>query len=220
MRVMSATTHNFQARPTNYPLTLSSNRIAYLVLLLMLYCLPPLLLWRQVISPEFRFHILGFLTAVMICCTVSRKYNFKELGFRTDTLKDSLIWNACLSLIFMTGMYIAYMANLIRKPTVPDWKFFYVFYIFFCGPSQEFLFRSVVFAEMNRARNIGPILQVLISALIYCFMHIFYNDLITLGVTLLMGILWGIIYYKYPNFWGVTFSHAILGVVSIEIGLI
>jgi membrane protease YdiL (CAAX protease family) len=35
-----------------------------------------------------------------------------------------------------------------------------------------------------------------------------------------MGIVWGMIYYKHPNFWGVTISHAVLGIVSIATGLI
>jgi hypothetical protein len=39
-------------------------------------------------------------------------------------------------------------------------------------------------------------------------------------LTLFMGIVWRVIYYRYPNFWGVTFSHALLGTAAIAVGLI
>lgn len=45
-------------------------------------------------------------------------------------------------------------------------------------------------------------------------------DVITLLVTLVMGLIWGAIYYQYPNFWGTAFSHAVLGATSIFVGLI
>ena len=73
---------------------------------------------------------------------------------------------------------------------------------------------------MNRAGIKNPPLQVGLSAVTYCFLHIIYQDWITLAVTLFMGIVWGVIYYKRPNFWGVATSHAIVGVVSIATGII
>jgi len=204
----------------NTSLSSNNNPRSWLALLLLSYCLTAFLLWARIIPFDLRFQTLVFMTTVMICFTVVRKYSLKDLGFRSDTLKNSLIWNACLSLLLIAGMYIAFKENLIRDPTAPDWKFFFFFYIFISSPAQEFLFRSIVFAEMNRAKISPPFLQVLLSALIYSFIHVFYVDLITLIVTFIMGVLWGIIYYKYPNFWGVAFSHAILGIASIEMGLI
>lgn len=77
-----------------------------------------------------------------------------------------------------------------------------------------------MFAELNRSGVSRSLWQILISAITYSLMHVFYNDLITLGVTLLMGVVWGMIYRKHPNFWGVALSHAVLGVVSILVGII
>ena len=204
----------------NQPSTFNHRQIVGLALLLIIYYLPSSLLMAQVIQFNDRFKILIIMTVVMICYMILRRHTLKEMGFRTDTLKGSLISNAGLSAILIASMYIALAANLIRRPTVPDWKYFYFFYVFISSPAQEFLFRSTIFAELNRAKIMPPFFQVLLSALTYCFVHIFYNDPLTLGVTLLMGLLWGTIYYKYPNFWGVAFSHAILGAVSIQVGLI
>jgi len=35
-----------------------------------------------------------------------------------------------------------------------------------------------------------------------------------------MGLIWSIIYHKYPNFWGVTLSHAMLGTAAFALGVI
>lgn len=189
-------------------------------MVLLSYCLPAFLLWVKVIPFDFRFQTLVAMTAAMIGYTVIRKFTLKDLGFRVDTLSGSLTWTACLLVVAITALGILYTANLLREPTLLTGSGFYVFYVFVSGPSQEFLCRSTMFAEMKRAEITRPLLQVLISAVIYCFLHIVYGDWLTLSVTLLMGILWGIIYHKYPNFWGVAFSHAILGAVSIKLGLI
>jgi membrane protease YdiL (CAAX protease family) len=117
-------------------------------------------------------------------------------------------------------MFFAFKAGIIREPTIPGWKLFFVYYVFISGPSQEFLFRSNFFALMRRENIGGPVLQIIASAVTYSFLHIFYNDLITLLVTFAAGLVWGWIYHRYPNFWGVAFSHSVLGAASIMVGLI
>ncbi len=103
------------------------------------------------------------------------------------------------------------------QPTVPSWTLFYIFYVLVSSPSQEFIYRSVIFSEMNRAGIKNPLLQVGLSAVTYCFLHIIYKDWITLAVTFFMGIVWGVIYYR--RLFGAR-DHAIVGVVSIATGII
>ena len=54
----------------------------------------------------------------------------------------------------------------------------------------------------------------------YAFIHVIYGDPLILAATLAIGIAWGTIYLRYPNLWGVTLSHAVIGVVSILVGLV
>jgi len=205
---------------TTFTNTNSMSRIRFVTLLAIAYYLPPVLLWLRIIPFNFRFYTLVIISLLMVLYARFRKHSLHDLGFRRDTLKKSLLWNIGLSLIFVAIMLIAYGAGWIRKPTIPDWSLFFVFYVAISSPSQEFLYRSMVFAEMNRAGITSAVWKVLISAVTYCFLHVFYNDPITLAVTLFMGIVWGVIYNKYPNFWGVAFSHAMLGVVSILVGIV
>lgn len=147
-------------------------------------------------------------------------FGLKELGFRTDTLKGSLLLNTLVSLLLIIFMFLSFKARLIRVPIIPGWDLFFAYYLFISSPSQEFLFRSNLFALMRRNNIGGPVLQIIVSAVTFSFLHIFYKDPLTLVATFTIGLLWSAIYYKYPNFLGVALSHAIVGAAAIKTGLI
>jgi membrane protease YdiL (CAAX protease family) len=198
-----------------------NNRIVkFVVFTFLAFYLPVILIWVNIIPFEYRFHILVAMAVIMAIYSFMAKYSLQDLGFRNDTLKASLLWNGGLSAFFVVLMYSLYMAGLIREPTVPSWTLFYLFYVFISSPAQEFIYRSVMFAELDKANIKQSFPRIAISAVTFCFLHVIYNDWITLAVTIFMGVVWGVIYNKKPNFWGVTISHAILGVVSIATGLV
>jgi len=197
-----------------------ASRTRHLLSIIFLYYLPPFLIWTGALPFTWRFQILTAMTVLMIGYDYLLAIGPKELGIRRDTLKGSLLVNAATSVLLAAGISLAFKAGVIRKPTIPAWKAFFVYYVFVSGPSQEFLFRSNFFALMRRANIGGVVLPIIASAVTYSFLHLFYNDLITIMVTFVAGLLWGWIYHKYPNFWGVALSHSVLGAVSIMVGLI
>lgn len=184
------------------------------------YYLPIYLVWSGVIPFAYRYHVLIGMTAIMAVYALVRRHSWRDLGFRRDTLPTSLAWNIGLSVILAAALLVLYFAGLIRQPTIPNWNLFFIFYIFVSSPAQEFLFRSMVFAEMRAAGIRSGLVQVLLSAVTFCSLHVIYHDALTLGVTLFIGLIWGFIYYRAPNFFGVTLSHAVLGVISIAVGLV
>lgn len=192
----------------------------FFLLLLLVFYLPVILIWSGILSFSIRYYLLVFMTIAVAAYVALRGRDLAQLGFRRDTFRGSLIWNgllsACLALILL-GLYFA---GLIRHPHMPAWSLFYVFYVFISSPFQEFLFRSVLFCEGRAAGITKPVHLITLSAVTYCFLHVIWHDIITLIVTFVMGIIWGVIYFKYSNFWGVTLSHAVLGVLSIAVGLI
>lgn len=198
----------------------ASRKRHFLFPIVILYYLPPILIWAGALPFAWRFQILAVMTAVMLAYDYWHGISLKELGIRRDTLKGSLLLNATASLLLVILMFLTFKAGLIREPTIPGWELFFAYYLFISSPSQEFLFRSNFFALMRRSGVGGPALQITASAVTYSFLHIFYKDPLTLLVTFAVGLLWGWIYQRHPNLWGVSFSHAVLGAVSILVGLI
>lgn len=198
----------------------TGNTGRFALFLIGIYYLPTVLIWRGYLPFEHRFAVLVILTLVVAAYSLYSGLTLRDLGFRRDTLARSLIVNGLLSVMIVLALYVLFKAGLLREPTLPIWSLFYPFYVLVSGPAQEFLFRSVLFAEMARNGVRSPLLRVFISAVTYSFLHVIYNDSITLIVTLAMGITWGYIYERLPNFWGVTLSHVVLGIVSMLLGLI
>ena len=189
---------------------------AFAVFLLAFFYLPVILLWTGIIPFRFRFIVTFCAITGIISYAVVRKLDWSGLGFRRDTLKRSLLWNCGITLLFLAILFYLHSGGLIIKDTAPFWPIFYIFYILVLSPVQEFFFRSILFAECPGS----PWFIILLSSFSFCFLHIIYRCPLTMLITLLMGIVWGVIYYRYPNFWGVTFSHAVLGTAAIAVGLI
>lgn len=188
--------------------------------LLILYFLPISLLWAGVIPFSFRFILLVILAVAVAAYQIVRKTKLRDLGIRGDNILAALLVNLALSAVIIGLLLILNHFDLIREPTIPSWSLFFAFYVLISSPCQEFLFRSAVFAELERAGITGLIPQVLISAITYSFLHVIYNDIPTLAATILMGVVWGLIYRRWPNLVGVAVSHAAMGAVSIAVGLI
>ena len=43
---------------------------------------------------------------------------------------------------------------------------------------------------------------------------------LAVNAPLAIGLVWGALYRRYPNLWGVILSHAVLGLISILVGVI
>ena len=96
---------------------------------------------------------------------------------------------------------------------------FYLFYIFISSPIQEFLYRGALTSILQQI-NFRKFSIILISSILYSLAHLGYKDLITCILTFLIGLLWHQKYLKTKNLAGVTISHAILGIITIFIGII
>ncbi len=189
-------------------------------LVLIAYVTPVILLLDGVIPFRYRFTVLLGMAALVFGFEMVRGRSWRELGFRRDTLRGSLKANVALSLVLGIGILIAYSLGAMHVSTIHGFTLFYPFYVFVSSPSQEFLFRSVIFAEMKRAGITRPAAQVVISTAIYTLPHAIYRDVLTLVVVAVIGVFWAFIYRRYPNWYGVALSHAVLGALSIAVGLV
>src|SRR5262245_16050574 len=182
--------------------------------------LPPLLLAFGVIPFAYRFVVLVAVAAALGVVALMRGMPARELGVRSDNLKPALAVNAVLSLVVGSALLLASGLSLIRAPRAIDRWWFAPFYVLVSCPAQEFASRGFLFAEMERRGIAGAGTQIAISAFSYAFLHIVYKDWLAFLAPLCIGVAWAAIYRRFPNLWGVILSHAVLGLISLRVGLI
>lgn len=205
------------AGPAEIPSRTSLLQLA--ALLLAAFFLPPLLIVLGVIPFAYRFVVLVAVAAALALVALVRGTPAAELGLRTDNLRPALAANLALAASVGLALLAVYALGLIRRPRAVDWWWFAPFYVLVSCPAQEFACRGFLFAEMQRRGITGAGLQVAISAVTYAFLHVVYRDWLAFLAPLAIGIVWGALYRRYPNLWGVALSHAVLGLISISVGL-
>lgn len=192
----------------------------FCVLMLCAFYVPVVLIWSGIISFRFRFLASIVPLAIFIIYSHMRKHEFRDLGFRSDNLKDSLIWNLVFCAIGSMGLFLTYKAGFLRSDNKHLLPYIYLVYVLFLGPVQEIVFRGILFAELKRIRINDYRWIILISTISFCFLHLIYRHPPMLVITFISGLAWGFIYTKWPNIWGVSLSHSLLGALAIFLGVI
>jgi len=191
------------------------------ILFLLFLCLAPVfLIWLKIIPFEYRFFALLCMLAGLACFCVYRQYSFAELGFRTDNLTSSLVWNLIFCVVGGIGLVFMHKAGFSRPEPQSYLAHRYLFYIFVLGPLQELIFRGMVFSEVKRIPGAGNRLFLSISTLSFFFLHIIYYHPPLLFIALISGLAWGIIFIKKHNIWGIALSHSLLGALAMGLDLI
>ena len=192
-----------------------------LFFLLFICHVPVALVWLQIIPFEHRFYAFFFALAGLAYFCFHRRYRLDELGFRIDTLKSALELNLLFCAIGGMTLYISCKAGLLI-PKNHNYDFFhiYVVYIFFLGPVQEIIFRGILFTETKRIQSGSDRLFLWISTLSFSFLHVIYRHPQILVIAFISGLVWGVIFIKRPNIWGVALSHSFLGTIAMVLGLI
>ncbi len=198
----------------------SRTSFKFLFLLLSGLYVPVILLWSGVIPLEYRFNVLPIVIISFLLFAFLRRYRFRELGYRFDNIASSLCWNFIFCVTGSLCLYYALKYGLLYPVEKYDIPYIYLFYIAVLAPVQELLFRGILFAEMRRIGKINFKIMLLVSTFSFCFLHIIYNRPPLLIISLISGLIWSIIFIRWPNIWGVTFSHAFLGAIAILLGAI
>lgn len=166
---------------------------------------------------KYKFYILIFGFILIILLLKFNKIKNKELGITLNNFFVSLKDNFILILIFSFVVIIIRLLGF--KFYIPtETLYFYLFYIFILSFIQEFIYRGVYFYFENKIYN--KYIIMLLSTFLYSFVHIIYGSLLTCFITFIMGMIWYNIYRKNKNIFGVWFSHAFLGFLSIFLGII
>lgn len=185
--------------------------------ILYLFILPVLLLYTGIIPNNYRFVLLLFVSALLLGIVKESKWTFKDLGIKKINKQE--FWPYVLFTI--AGVAFLYWISLIttHSPMISWWKNLR-FLILFIPVSvlQEVVFRGVLMNMLIRAFK-NPISIIGLNACVFALLHIIYvNATLVLPVTLIAGIGFAWIYYKYPNLILISISHTILNFVGMILG--
>lgn len=198
-------------------MTHKSNRLILLLIFTFYIVIPFLLL----INPLFfknKFIILTIGGILIYIILRLLGFNNSSLGIKSAKSIQSIRDISIVTFILIIIGIILFNFRISRfQPS--ETLSFYLFYIFISSPIQEFLYRGALTSILQQI-NFRKSSIILISSILYSLVHLGYKDLITCILTFLIGLLWHQKYLKTKNLTGVTISHAILGVITIFIGII
>jgi len=199
---------------------LPAPRIRFALLLLINCYLPVMLIWSGIVPFACRFYVLAVVLANFIVFGLCRGYRLRDLGYTLARFRDALRWNLLFCLLGGIGLYLTYRTGTLMPRGYSYSLAGFLFYIFLLAPVQELIFRGILFAEMKRCQIIDPKAMLLISATTFSFLHVIYNHPPLLLITFVSGLVWGMLYLRWPSLWGVTLSHSLLGALAMALGVL
>jgi len=167
------------------------------------------------IPKRWSFLLAGLALGGYVAYLVSRRaHSWRDLGFRRDNLTAGLlpvgvctflVGAALVGFAAMQGRIIWQPAVLVLLVLYPLWAL-----------AQQFAFQGL----LHRGLSVlipSSTLQVLITAAAFAIVHVGNPALFLL--TFLAGIMWSLLYRRWPNLWLLAGSHSVLAALAYPLVL-
>ncbi len=188
------------------------------ILLLLFYLAMPILILLDVISFKYKFVVMVIFAIVSYVLLRLVGVKNQQLGISTNDLWLSIKTVLPITIVFAILALIFYVLGWSRfEPT--ETFVFYLFYVFISSPVQEFLYRGMT-TYFGQVFDLPIWVVIIVASLLYSFVHIIYKDYALVISTFFLGLIWHYLYLKTNNLAGVAFSHAVVGALTIFLGLI
>ncbi|MBP7708062.1 hypothetical protein KA107_00115 [Candidatus Pacearchaeota archaeon] len=191
-----------------------------LIILLILFILPILLIYLNIIPKEYYLIVLGIVVIFAIALTIYQHIPLKDLGIRADNLKQTFLPHLVFTLVVLVILLILvkYNGASVIKNWQTDRHFQYMFLII--SFAQAFVFLSFLMPRLNSLTN-SLLLSLIINALIFTAIHFVYADFYhEAGILFLVGFGFAAVYAYYPNLLWAGISHAVLNFVTVLFGFL
>jgi uncharacterized protein len=200
-------------------ISIRTKLIRVVLLISIFYIFPPAAIVFHLIPFNLRFFLLMAIAPTLFFVRPAVAITNRDLGITKHNLVESIVAIVPITLSLALLTVASAAVNQPRYDNSSLSMGFYLFYVLISCPFQEFVYRGYLFPALT-ILPLGKWARMMIAAVLYSFVHIIYADTYILCSTLISGLLWNIHYDKYRNLAGVTISHAILGVLTIGLGLI
>ena len=167
------------------------------------------------VPKRWSFLAMGIALLAYACYLAARRSDsWREFGFRTDNLKAALLPTVLITLSGAAGV-IAFgvlrgrtawgSQALLLLALYPAWAL-----------AQQFTFQGVLHRRLMLLVR-SPILQVFITAIAFASVH-FGNPVLS-ALTFVAGLVWALLYRRYPNLWLLAASHSVLAALAYPLVL-
>lgn len=167
----------------------------------------------------YRYALFLMLCGIALLYAAARNHSLTALGITTAFLRPALSCNILFAAVTAISIISFHRAGWITPPANYDaWLPYALFYGLIGAPAQEFVYRGLLFAELERF-HFTTASTIITSATAFALIHAMYGPA-TVFVAFLAGLAWGWIYRRAPNLAGITLSHAIIGLIAMACGAI
>ncbi len=198
--------------------------------LLMIFVCVHLFLWQLLLRlgidprPFMTLMIEGVSLIMFFIIIKTTSFSIHDIGLRVTDARATFVPDLLITAAVAAALVLGKLALLRVAPGffpagAPfwDWSVGTVKSVFYplTVILQEFLARGVIQENLRRifyGKHAGA-LSIVVSALIFGALHIFYGLTYMLAASLLLGVL-GILYNKQRNIWGLSIIHCVLGQVA------
>jgi membrane protease YdiL (CAAX protease family) len=162
-------------------------------------------------------------TCLIILLWRDPHYDLNEL-LNTDGIREGIlpVIRRFVCLVFVLGMLVWWLEpeslfGLMRvSPLV--WALVMIGYPIFSVYPQEVIFRAFIFHRYHPLFS-QPMHMILASAAVFAWVHIVFGSWVSVALSFLGGILFGLTYLRYRSLLLAAIEHALYGQFVFTIGL-
>ena len=175
---------------------------------------PVAILYFGLVPVTYRLWILALYAVFALIIVIKKHWSLSEFGFGFENFRKEILPYIIFTLAGVVVLY-SYILFLHRERI--GWTEATPLFILFLPISflQEFLYRAFLIRELKRLFT-SILSVVLVNVFLFTLLHVIYSDLyLVLPLAFVSGIGFAVMYYKYPNIWLISLSHAILNILAV-----
>jgi membrane protease YdiL (CAAX protease family) len=159
-----------------------------------------------------------FLTFFVILVALSFLYKFDRKDLGLSSFKDGALAYVVVLGVSLVGLFV--LSGALGKVFDTQTGLVFLFFTWSLPISfvQEYMYRAYVKARLKPVTDSAGA-YILVSSFLFMILHSMYTPLLVVfPLTFFAGVLFALIYSKYPNLLLITFVHAVLNTVAIAYG--
>lgn len=194
-------------------------RLTIILEIILLFVLPVLWFLLGLGSDSIRLYVFEIFVVLFLILAISRKMNFRAMGFRLDNFLESAWLLLPGTVLAVAITFIFYKLHIGTKYYFGYWwrNDFFLYYFLLGAFSQEFGFRGYLLMRLKELfRNPLPI--IFVNALLFAWIHILHHSLFIFVEAFVFGAYLTWVYLKKPNIIAATLAHGLVGAAVIILG--